>query len=188
MMSAQTADAFTEILAKEPKKQTLSLRDLTDEMLALDALAALDEGEWTDEHQELADDLAQKLATKTDDFWEYRLTLKADAERAAAYAKEVKAKADRLLARVEWLDRYLLAELERNGRGFVKGSVWEVRRQVNAPSVVVDVLPSALPPEFQRVIPAVIEPDKKALAVALKSGAQVEGVRFAEPTYHLRAK
>lgn len=187
-MSTETTEAFTTILAAQPKRQRLSLRDLTDEMLALDALAAMDLGEWTEEHEALGDELATKLAAKTDDFWEYRLTLKADAERATAYAKEVREKADRLLKRVEWLDRYLLVELERNGRGFVKGDVWEVRRQANPVSVVVEVLPTALPAEYQRTIPAVVEADKKALSAALKAGTVIEGVRLAEPTYHLRAK
>lgn len=165
----------------------LSMRDLTDEMLALDDLAAMDEGEWSDEHEALAVELASKLASKTDDFWEYRLTLKSNAERASEYAKSVAAKAASLQKRIEWLDRYMLAELQRNGRGFVKGDVWEVRMQRNPPTVVLDVLPAALPPEFQRIVPAVVEADRKKLAAALKDGAEIEGVHLSQ-SYHLRAK
>lgn len=170
------------------KRQRLSLADLTDEMLALDGLAALDDGEWSEVHQELADDLAVHLAQKADNFWEYRLTLKADAERAKAYAAEIAAKAKRLAARVEWLDGYALREMERSGRPFIKGDVWEIRMQKNsAPSVIVDVLPDALPVEYVRVIPEVREADRNAIATALKGGAVIEGCSL-EYGFHVRAK
>lgn len=188
MLSAETAEAFTDVLASQrPKRKSLSLSDLTDEMLALDALAAMDSGEWTDEHQALADELGGKLATKADDFWEYRLTLRADAERAKEYAKAIREKADRLQQRVEWLDGYAMREMERSGRPFLKGSVWEIRKQANPATVVVDAMPAALPLEFQRVIPEVIEVDKRALGEALKAGLEVEGCRL-EHSFHLRAK
>ena len=188
MLSAESSEAFTEVLASQrPKRKSLSLSDLTDEMLALDSLAALDDGEWTDEHQELADELGAKLATKADDFWEYRLTLKADAERAKEYAKAIREKSDRLAKRVEWLDGYAMREMERSGRPFLKGSVWEIRKQQNPAAVVVDCLPAALPLEFQRVVPEVIEVDRKALGEALKGGAEIEGARL-EYSFHLRAK
>jgi hypothetical protein len=187
MLSAETSAAFVDVLKTEPKPKTLSLADYTDEMLALDSLAAMDDGEWSDEHQALADELGEKLAKKADDFWRYRLTLKADAERAKEYAKAVREKADRLAKRVEWMDGYAMREMERSGRPFLKGDIWEVRKQQNPAAVVVDCLPAALPLEFQRVVPEVIEVDRKALGEALKAGAEIEGARL-EYSFHLRAK
>lgn len=168
------------------KRQTLSLRELTDEMLALDELSAMDDGEWTDEHQALADDLAQKLADKIDDFWEYRQTLRAQAATATEYAKQITAKAQRLTKRVAWLDGYVLQQMARSGRPFIQGEVWKVRQQANPPSVVLAVLPTALPEQYQRVIPAQVEADKVALQEALKRGETIPGVTL-NHSYHLRA-
>lgn len=187
-LTQEQSEAFTAALATVPKRQRLSLSDLTDEMLALDALAAMDEGEWSDEHEALANVLATKLAQKADDFWEYRLTLKRDAEAAKAYADEVAAKAKRLAQRQEWLDGYALREMERSGRPFLKGDRWEIRAQRNStPSVLIEVLTDKLPAEFIRVVPEVREPDRVAIATALKAGATIEGCAL-EYGKHLRAK
>lgn len=169
------------------KKKTLTLSDYTDEMLALDDLAAMDEGEWTDAHQTLADELGAKLAQKTDDVWHYRETLRSDAERARTVAKDISDKAKRLTARVEWLDNYIKAEMRRSGRSTLQGAIWKIREQRNSqPSVTVDVLPAALPAAFVRTIPAVIEPDKPAIAKAILAGDVIAGCSVDFGT-HLRA-
>ena len=187
-LTPEQTGAFTTALATVPTRQALTLSDYTDEMLALDALAAMDEGEWTEEHVLLSDELHANLAKKADRFWEYRLTLKRDAERAKAYAEEIASKAKRLMARVEWMDGYLLREIERSGRPSMKGELWEIRAQKNsAPSTIVDVLPDALPPEYVRVIPETREPDRLAIATAIKAGAEIPGCRL-EYGKHLRAK
>jgi len=181
--------------ATREKRSTLSLRDFTDEMLALDGLAALDEGEWTDEHQQLADELATKLATKADDFWEYRLTIKANAEaarsyaadisaRASAFALIVSAKAARLAKRVEWLDRYAMAEMERSGRPHLQGEFWKVRMQRNGqPSVNITAPVESLPVHCTRTIPAVVEADKKAIATAILAGEKIDGCSVSEGSH-----
>jgi hypothetical protein len=172
--------------AKNPKPRTLSFREFTDEMLALDDLLWIDEGEYSAEIEQLDLELRAKLAEKVDDCIEYRATLMAQAAAAKLYAAQVKQRAERIEARLKWLDSYILSEMERSGRDRFQGDVLALRRQKNPDSVEVSVLPAALPAEFQRVIPEVREADKKALAAALKAGATIDGVSFSAPTYHLR--
>ena len=174
--------------AKESKQKPklLTLADYTDEMLALDDLAAMDDGEWTTEHQELAESLLPKLASKVDDLVLYRETLRKKAATAREYARDVSKKADRIEARVAWLDNYVLEQLERSGRERMEGDVHHIRRQRNNPSVLVEVLPANLPEAFVRVIPEQREADKVALLAALKAGETIEGARLAPTTYHLR--
>lgn len=172
-------------VADKPRPRTLSLADYSDEMLALDALAEMDGGEWTEGHQALADELLKRLASKVDAFVEYRATLLSRATAATEYARAIRDKADRLTKQVERLDRYALFALEASGRDKMQGSVFALRRQLSAPAVVVECLPTQLPEEFQRVIPEQREPDKKALLAALKAGATIPGARLTQ-SYHLR--
>lgn len=173
-------------MTTKQKPQLLSLADYTDEMLALDDLAAMDDGEWTEAHQALAEELLTRLADKVDHLVLYRETLRQKAASARAYAKEVSKKADRVEERVAWLDRYVLAQLERSGRERMEGDLHTIRRQRNNPSVIVEVLPANLPEAFVRVIPEQREADKVALLAALKNGEEIEGARLAPVTYHLR--
>lgn len=169
----------------KPKPRTLSLADYSDEMLALDALAEMDGGEWTEEHEALANEMLGKLAAKIDNFIEYRATLLSRANAALEYARQIREKADRLTKQVEWLDRYALFALESSGRDKMQGTVFALRRQLSPATVTLDVLPTQLPEEFQRVIPEQREADKKALSAALKAGATIPGVRLTQ-SYHLR--
>jgi hypothetical protein len=167
-------------------RTTITLREYTDEMLALDALVDLDEGEWTDDAQQLADELLAKLATKIDDLVEYRASLATRARDWSETAKAIAAKAKREQQRVEWIDRYMLEQLERMGRDTIAGTLWKVRRQKNPASVLVEVLPNALPAAYVRVIPEQREPDKKAIADAMRAGEHIDGCCWAPDTYHLR--
>lgn len=171
-------------MATSTKPRTLSLADYTDEMLALDALVDLDEGEWSEVHDELANELLAALAEKVDAFVEYRSTLRTQRDTAEEYARAILAKSKRLQRQIDWLDSYALAQLERSGREKVQGQVFTMRRQATM-AVALDCLPTQLPADFQRVIPEVVEADKKALAAALKAGAQIDGVRLVT-NYHLR--
>lgn len=188
MLSAETAEAFTEVLAQQAKPKGLSLHDLTDELLALDTLAEMDQGEWTDEHDALGKELFEKIARKTDGAWEYRLLLKKRAENAKEYANAILAKAKREEARADTLDTYIMAEMERSGRGFLEGERWKIRAQKNStPALVIEVLPAALPPEYQKPpVPVVIEANTAAIVAALKAGVEVTGCSLSYGK-HLRA-
>jgi hypothetical protein len=74
--------------------QTLTLRELAEEARALDALVDIETGEWTDEHEALAQELAGKLALKGDRYGDYvddqevrAAALKTEEQRRAARPK-----------------------------------------------------------------------------------------------------
>lgn len=173
---------------KESKQRPklLTLEDYTDEMLALDDLAAMDDGEWTMEHEQLATELLAKLAEKTDNLVKYRETMRMQEAMAKAYASETNKRAKRWGERVQWLDDYVLAQLARSGRERLQGDVHALRRQANTPSVQIDVLPSQLPEAFVRIIPEQREADKVAILAALKAGETIPGASIAPVSYHLR--
>jgi len=68
------------------------------------------------------------------------------------------------------------------------GTLFTIALHKNPPSLLVNVLPDSLPPEYVRVIPEQREPDKKALMEAVKAGADIPGVELAPTTYHIRVK
>lgn len=165
----------------------LSLYDLADERIALDAILDMDEGEETPETLALAEELAGKLALKADAFGAYVRELElvatvCKAEEARFYARR-KAADDR----AAWLKRSALMSLQRMGYATVAGSLFSLAIQNNPPSVQVDVSADTLPDEYVRVVPALRAADKTAIAGALKSGIEVAGCSLVR-TQSLRVK
>ena len=169
--------------------ETLTLRELASEALALDALVAMDEGEWTDEHEQMAQELAGQLALKGDGYGDYlhdqetrAAALKAEEQRLAAKRKAI----ENNVARVK---RYAALALQAMDRPKVEGERWTVALAKNPPRVVLrdDVVPALLPPGFQRTIPAKVEPDLNAIKDALKLGEELEWARL-ETTMTVRVR
>lgn len=166
---------------------TLSLYDLSDEVLALDDLAAMDEGEWTDEHQQLADELMDRLVVKADSFGGFVRNLEARADACSAEIQRLQARKKSAEARIDWMKRYALSALTRMGRPRIEGELFTIAIQNNPPKVEVDVLPGQLPSAFVRVIPEVLEVNKSELAKALKGGEEIPGCRLVQ-TQSVRVK
>lgn len=166
---------------------SLSLYDLTEEQLALDAILAMDDGEVTPESELLATELAEALALKADSFGGYVRSLEANAAAIREECDRLKARRDALENKVAWLKRVALQCLQRMDRPRVDGALFTLAIQNNPPSVVVDVLPDALPAEFIRVIPEKHEVDKAGLAKALKAGRVIQGVAL-QQTQSLRIR
>lgn len=167
---------------------TLTLYELSEEARALDDLSALDDGEWTPEAETLYTDLMAQLVPKADAFGAYVRDLEA---REAVIAEEIarlQARKKRLTNRLTWIKAYGATCLQNMDRPRIEGTMFTLAIQKNPASVVVTVLPDALPPEFVRVIPEQREPDKKALLDALKAGATIPGAELAPTTYHLRIR
>jgi hypothetical protein len=163
----------------------LHLYELAEEQLALDALVQMDEGEWTPEHEQLAQELTEKLVAKADGFAMYVRgvealcgAIRAEEERLAARRK---ARENRVAA----LKRYALQALERMGRPKIEGTLFTLARQRGKDAVVVHVGPEQLPAEYVRTVPATITVDKTALYTALKAGVAVDGAEL-QPTFFLR--
>lgn len=169
--------------------ETLTLQELADEAIALDALIGMDEGEYTDDTEALERELAEKLATKGDgygDFMRDRETriaaLKGEEQRLAARRKTL----ENQMVRVKL---YAARALQRMDRSKVEGERWTLSLAKNPARVVLadDVLPELLPPGFQRVIPAKVEPDLNAIKDALKLGDELDFARL-ETTYTVRVR
>jgi len=169
--------------------ETLTMQELADEAAALDALVALDEGEWTEDHEALERELVAKLTAKGDGYGDW---LKDRETRAQALrAEEVRLATRRRVmeAQVDRVKRYAAHALERMGRTKIEGERWTLSLAKNPPRVVMDetVVPALLPPGFQRVVPERVEIDRDAVREALKLGDSLEWARL-ETTYSVRVR
>jgi hypothetical protein len=165
------------------------MQELADEAAALDALVALDEGEWTEDHEALERELVAKLTAKGDGYGDW---LKDRETRAQALrAEEVRLATRRRVmeAQVDRVKRYAAHALERMGRTKIEGERWTLSLAKNPPRVVMDetVVPALLPPGFQRVVPERVEIDRDAVREALKLGDSLEWARL-ETTYSVRVR
>lgn len=165
----------------------LSLYELGEEQVALDDLSAMEDGEWTPELEALAVELLEKLVQKADAFGGYVRELEAREEVLDGEIKRLQDRKKRVAARVQWMKSYGTFVLQRIGRPRIEGARFTLALHNNPPKVEVTVLPDALPPEYVRVIPEVREPDKTALAKALKSGQEIPGVALVQ-TQSLRIR
>jgi len=154
---------------------SLHLYDLAEEAVALDDLLAMDDGEWTDEAEALATELAGKLATKADAFGGYLRGLEAQDEALAAEITRLTARRRAVIARTAKLKQYGLLALQRMERPKVAGDLFTLAVQNNPSSVTLTVGADALPPQYVRVIPEQREPDKTAIRDALKRGETIDG-------------
>lgn len=154
---------------------SLHLYDLAEEAVALDDLLAMDDGEWTDEAEALATELAGKLATKADAFGGYLRGLEAQDEALAAEITRLTARRRAIIARTSKLKEYGLLALQRMDRPKVAGDLFTLAVQNNPPSVALTVGVDALPPQYVRTIPEQREPDKTAIRDALKRGETIDG-------------
>jgi len=150
--------------------------------VALDSLSTKDEGEWTEEHEQLAQELAGQLASKADAFGGYLKTLEARA--SAIKGEEVRLATRRKAVEnhVQRLKTYALLALEHMGKQKVEGTLFTLALAKNPPSVKVNVAASELGEEYVRVIPEQREPDKQKLLTALKAGHEVPGVELVQGT------
>lgn len=169
--------------------ETLTLRELAEEAVALDAIIGMDEGEYTEDTEALERELAGRLALKGDgygDFLHDRETraaaLKTEEQRLAARRKAI----EQQVARIK---RYAAQAMQLMDRPKVEGERWTVALVKNPPRVVLndDVVPELLPPAFQRTIPAKVEADLNTIKEALKLGDALEFARL-ETTYTVRVR
>jgi hypothetical protein len=169
--------------------QTLTLRELTEEARALDLLVDMDYGEWLPEHEALAQELAGKLALKGDGYGDYVYDQTMRIAMLHVEEKRLSARRKALEAGVDRLKRYAALALEAMGRDKIVGDRFTVSLAKNPARVVVhdDVVPSLLPPEYVRTIPAKCEPDLAAIKDALKIGVVLDWAHL-ESSYSVRVR
>lgn len=149
------------------------------------AYAVLVDTEDISEYQTALDGLTAEIGKHAEGIALAIRSLEAGSE---AISREI----DRLEMLREWRDRRakelriaLLTALQRAGMRRVEGQLVRVLVGLNPPAVrVLDGV--TLPPEYERVIPARIEPDKRALLEAYRAGkALPSGVEIVQ-SVHLK--
>lgn len=96
------------------------------------------------------------------------------------YAKELAERAKRAERGIEWLKGYLLAHMQASGMQSItdERGIFSAKVRQNPPSVVIDE-PGLLPEGYWRQKPPPApEPDKTAIAAALKEGRDVPGAHL----------
>ena len=168
--------------------KNLTLRELSEEALALDDLVAMDGGEWTDEVAALHDELMPKLLAKTDHYASYVKELEGRESVMSEEIARLTARKRTLTARIAWMKRYAAEALTAMGRPKVEGALFTLAVQKNStPELLLSVMTDALPPAFVKVIPETREPDRQAIVAALKSGTVIEGAELSYG-HHLRIR
>lgn len=160
-------------------RETLTMRELADEARALDDLVWADDGEWTDEHEALAQELAGRLAAKGDGYGDYLQEIATRADALKAEEQRLAAARKRLEAHAARLKRHAAFALRAMGRDRVEGERWTLRVQANPPRVefcdgfAVEFLAKHLVRRRE-----VVEADKVQIKEALKRGEDVPGARL----------
>lgn len=165
--------------------ETLTLRELADEALALDELIAMDHGEWTDDHDALATELTEKLLRKTDSFASYVKDLEARAEIVRAEEKRLAERRRRLEADLDRLGNYAKIVMARMGHEKLTGSLHTIAIRKNPPSVEVDATLLAADPELRETFittEIVTKVDRAGVKRCLLQGIDVPGCKLVYST------
>lgn len=152
---------------------TRRLHEIAGDVQAMEELLLEMGGEWTEEVEALFAEVEGSLEQKVDSYsalireWELDAEKwKAEEQRVAAHRKAREKAAERLKTR---LCEYLV-QMKRDK---VEGARFKVGVQ-RAASVVEVLCPAdKLPDGFKRVVPATVEPDKRAIAAALQHGGEL---------------
>jgi hypothetical protein len=142
----------------------------------LDALAELDLDAVTlaDTIEGMSGDVEHKLRAVI----AYALELDIEATGAHAAATRMRARGDALSFRSESLRKYALDAMRATGILRVSTDEFEAKIAKTPGRVVIDDV-AKVPPQYMRQPPApAAEPDKTALAAAIKAGIALDGVRL----------
>lgn len=159
----------------------LTLRDLADERVALDALIEADEGEETPEAEALALELASQMVRKADAFGSYVREREATADAIADEIARLTARRKAIVSATDRLMRYAHMALEVMDRPRVEGTLFTLAIERNPPSVLI-ALDAVLPAKYVRVVPETTAPDKIAIRDALKRGEEIPGCELVTTT------
>jgi len=160
----------------QPKaRERLSLYELGEEVLALENLVAMDDGEWTDTHEALEQELIAKLVTKADAFGGYVASLQHTAAACKAEEARLAKRRSACEAKVDRLKRAGCVALQTMKRDEVRGEMFTLALQSNPPKADVNVTVDKLPAAYVRTTPEEKNADKAAILAALKNGVEIDG-------------
>jgi len=124
------------------------------------------------------DELGQQEADKVDSFAGF---LRAEAARAKACREEsqrLAAKARTMENKLDWLKSHYVGVMQEHNLKKISGAVYTLSLR-NSQSVHISIPPENLPEQYQRKT-VKIDPDKTALAAALKAGEIISGCCLAD--------
>jgi len=108
----------------------------------------------------------------------YGKNVGSDIDAIDAEIKRLTARKKSMQSRADWLNGYLLENMQRTGISEIKCPVFTIRLRDNPESVVIDD-EAAIPAEFMKTPPPpAAAPDKTAIKAAIKEGRDVPGVRL----------
>lgn len=145
---------------------------------AANALAEMDMAE-----QAVADTLAGiegELSVKATNIAAFVLNLEAASESVDAVIQRLQARRGAMETRADRIREYIKTCMEAAGITKIEANdhSFALTIKKNPPKVVLDETWSAIPKEYERVIPERIEPDKKKIAEALKAGTPLAFARL----------
>jgi Skp family chaperone for outer membrane proteins len=144
------------------------------------------EGELPEDLEAKLDELDEEFERKVEFLAMLAREAKLEAEAWKQEEDRVQARRRALEARQKRLQDYVQAAMVATGRPKVSGSKLTVAIQKNSvPTVRVDLDPTQLPPEFQRVR---VEADNAAIRDAAKAGAELPDGVMVEYGSHLRIR
>lgn len=189
--TAVKTEPITEAVTTRPAlrlvKQTLTFQDLADEALALDDIFAMDLGEFTAEHEQLANALMDQLVLKADGYADFITDMITRSQLLRNEEERLAVKRKTIENQIDWMKRNAVVAMQRMDRPKIEGVRYTLALQNNPPAVDVSVLPGALPVEFVRVIPEKLEVDKQAIKQALLANREVVGCSLVR-SQHLRIR
>lgn len=123
------------------------------------------------------DELGQQEAAKTDSYGMFMLSIENEIDFLKQEQDRIATKRKQMEKKYESVKDRLIFVMELNEIKKLSGHVHTIAIGTST-AVVVETEPDKLPEPYRRVIPETIQPDKKAIGDALKSGVDVPGCRL----------
>jgi hypothetical protein len=154
----------------------LSLYGIAKEFEALEEMIYQDNGEVTEDHEELANYVNNLLTQKTDNFVSFVQKLEDEAEIAANHIKRIQAYKKARENAVERLKTYAHDCLEKLNTAKIEGTMGSIAIRKPATVVLIEN-EDDIPEDFASYSRSI---DKTKVKDALKSGAEIPGARLAD--------
>ena len=160
-----------------------TLWDISDELTAYNDLIMMDEGEISEDHEALENQMMELLKNKTDGCYEYIERIQGLIKLANQKKSDVQKFIERKESELERFNFYILSCIEKSGEEKFTGSLYEIKMKKPSKKIIIDD-PSKIDIKFQEKKPAVEEyyvVDKAMLKKAFKNGeVKEEGFRLVD--------
>lgn len=165
----------------------LSLYNITDELDALESLLEMDQGEITDDHQELIDQVNSMISSKTDSVVGFSQYLEDQIKNAKAKKDEVSQFIRVRENAIKRLKDYVGNCLDKSGEKSFSGELYEIKER--KPSKVLSIQnEDQVPVEFTTV-ETVVKIDKARLKKAVQSGdVDIDGISIIDGARSIQFK